>query len=175
MEFKLRGWLSSDAQSLCENANNVKIYNNLRNRFPSPYTMDDAKEYIASCKQGEGRTHIIRAVEVDGKAVGSVGVFFKDDVCCKSAELGYWIGEEYWNNGIMTEAVEQLCEFVFENYDIARIFAEPFAANIGSRRVLEKAGFEFEGLLKNSVFKNGKLIDSCMYALLSDSIGGGET
>lgn len=175
MEFKLRCWLSGDARSLCENADNVKIYNNLRNYFPSPYTLDDARDYIAFCKQGEGREHIIRAIEVDGKAVGNVGVFFKDDVYCKSAELGYWLGEEYWGNGIMSRAVEQLCDYVFENYDIARIFAEPFATNVGSRRVLEKAGFELEGILKKSVFKNGKFVDGCIYALLSDNIGGGET
>jgi ribosomal-protein-alanine N-acetyltransferase len=108
----------------------------------------------------------VRAIEIEGEASGSKGVFFKDDVYSKSAEIGYWLGEPFWNRGIVTEAIKRMCAHTFKNYDIVRIFAEPFAHNSGSRRALEKAGFSLEGILKNSVYKNGYIFDSCMYALI---------
>ena len=166
MEFKLRPWRIEDAESLASYANNSKIAANLRDAFPHPYTLNDAIGYINFCLGMKNK--LCFAIEVDGEAVGSVGVFPKDDVYCKSAELGYWLGEPFWRKGIMNEAVSRICEQAFSNYDIVRIFAEPFARNMGSRRVLEKAGFELEGILKKSVFKNGVIEDSLMYAKLKD-------
>ena len=166
MDFILRGWMTGDRESLVKNADNPKIFANLRDYFPSPYTLEDADFFIRDCKENDGKTQVVRAIVVDDKAVGTVGVFFKNDVYKKSAELGYWLGEEYWRQGIMSQAVNQLCQYVFDNYDIVRIYAEPFAHNEGSRGVLEKAGFKLEGVMKNSVFKDVKICDSCMYALL---------
>jgi ribosomal-protein-alanine N-acetyltransferase len=111
---------------------------------------------------------ILRAIDIDGIAVGSIGIFLKDDVYCKSAELGYWLGEPFWGKGIMTQAVKQICKMAFEKYDIVRIFAEPYADNTASRRVLEKAGFRLEGILRKSVYKKGQIMDSCIYALIKD-------
>jgi ribosomal-protein-alanine N-acetyltransferase len=102
--------------------------------------------------------------------VGSIGVFVKDDVYRKSAEIGYWLGEPYWGRGIMTDAIRQMCRMAFERFDIVRIFAEPFAYNAGSMRALEKAGFTLEGVHRMSVFKNGQFYDSCTYALLLDDL-----
>ncbi len=107
---------------------------------------------------------------MDGEAVGSIAVTLKDDVYRKSAELGYWLAEPYWNRGIMTEAVRRICRHAFAAYDIVRIFAEPFACNTASRRVLERAGFTLEGVIKMSVYKNGRMLDSCIYALLKEEI-----
>ncbi len=166
MDFKLRPWRIEDAESLASYANNSKIAENLRDVFPYPYTLSDAKGYIEFCLGL--KEQLCFAVEVGGEAAGSIGVFIKDDVYRKSAELGYWLGEQYWGRGIMSKAVLQICELAFSNYDIVRIFAEPFARNIGSRRVLEKAGFELEGILRKSVCKNGIIEDSCMYAKLKD-------
>ena len=98
--------------------------------------------------------------------VGSVGIFVQGDVARKSAELGYWLGEPFWGKGVMSAAVRQICAEAFEKFDIVRIYAEPFAHNAASRKVLQKAGFTLEGIMKDSVCKNGEIFDSCMYALL---------
>ena len=108
------------------------------------------------------------AVTVDDKVIGSIGVFRQGNIHRLTAELGYYISEEYWGNGIMTEAVKQICEYVFRNSDIIRIYAEPFSYNTASCRVLEKAGFQFEGLLRHNAIKNNKVIDMKMYSLIKE-------
>ena len=166
MNFMLRKWRPEDSADIAHFANNEKIARNLRNAFPYPYTMQDAKTYVEGCASNSEAKQLCRAVTVDGKAVGSIGIFLGSDVYCRSAELGYWLAEAYWNRGIMSAAVKQICEEAFERFDIIRIFAEPFTHNLGSRKVLENAGFSLEGIMQNGVFKNGKVFDYCMYALL---------
>lgn len=173
MEFTLRKWQSEDAMSFAKYANNPKIAANLRDVFPNPYTLADAQWFVEDCIAKEGARQCCRTIVVDGEAVGSIGIFLQDDVCRCSGELGYWLGEPFWGNGIMHRAVKQLCDFVFANYDICRIYAEPFAKNIGSRRVLEKAGFTLEGVMRQGIVKNGIVQDYCMYALLRDTIKEG--
>ena len=162
MEWKLRQWREKDAESIAAYANNKKIADNLRNAFPHPYTLSDAQEYILQCMMGGEKRQYLRAITVEDRAVGSIGVFLGDDVYSRSAELGYWLAEDFWGCGIMTGAVRQVCGEVFSRYDVVRIYAEPFARNRGSCRVLEKAGFALEGILKNSVYKNGEILDSRM-------------
>ena len=167
-EFILREWKSDDAESVAQAANNEKIAANLRNSFPYPYTLEDAKWYVEDCiKRGEDK-QITKAIEIDGRAVGSIGIFVQDDVYEKSAELGYWLSEEYWKQGIMSEAVKQICREAFEKFDIVRIYAEPFEHNMGSRGVLEKAGFTCEGIMRNGAYKNGNVYSYCMYSLLRE-------
>ena len=165
MQFELRQWRIEDAPGVAHYANNDKIAQNLRDAFPHPYTLENAKSYLENCIAGEDDI-LCRAICVKGEAVGSIGIFPCSDVYRKSAELGYWLAEEYWNMGIMTEAVRQICSKAFKMFDIVRIYAEPFAHNFGSRKVLEKAGFAFEGTMKSGVYKNGQTFDYCMYALL---------
>lgn len=168
MEFSLLPWEEAFIADVAKHANNAAIAANLRDVFPFPYTAADARAYVESCMRQEGDGQLCRAIVMEQEAVGSVGVFVKDDVYKKSAELGYWLAQPFWGNGIMTQAVKQLCDEAFHTFDIVRIFAEPYAHNQGSRRVLEKAGFLQEGLLKNSVLKHGALYDSCIYALLKN-------
>lgn len=169
-EFILREWKSEDAESIAQAANNEKIAANLRNAFPYPYTLEDAKWYVEDCiSRGEDK-QITRAIEIDGRAVGSIGIFVQDDVYEKSAELGYWLSEDYWRQGIMSEAVKQICREAFEKFDIIRIYAEPFEHNQGSRGVLEKAGFTYEGTMRSGVYKNGNVYSYCMYSLLRDEL-----
>lgn len=166
MNFELNKWHIDYANAVAEYANNKKIADNVRNVFPYPYTSEDARSYIISCAENDELRQLCRAIVINGKAAGSIGIFLRDDIHCKSAELGYWLGEPFWGRGIMSSAVKELCGTAFKNYDIVRIFAEPFAHNTGSRKVLEKAGFELEGIMKKSIFKNGVIFDSCLYALL---------
>ena len=125
--FILRPWRRADIEAVAEAADNPNIAANLRNIFPSPYTLADAKWFVEDCiAQGETR-QLMRAIAVNGRAAGSISVSRKDDVYEKSAELGYWLAEDYWGRGIMTEAVRQICREAFDRFDILRIFAEPFA------------------------------------------------
>ncbi|MCQ5131301.1 GNAT family N-acetyltransferase [Butyricicoccus faecihominis] len=166
MQFTLKKWDERFIDDVARYGNNAKIAANLRDVFPFPYTREDAVGYVRMCAQNDESRQLCRAIVADGRAVGSVGVFCGSDVYRKSAELGYWLAEEYWGKGIMTEAAKQLCAAAFAAFDIVRIEAEPFAYNQGSRRVLEKAGFTLEGVKRQSVFKNGAIQDSCVYALL---------
>ena len=106
----------------------------------------------------------IFCIEVNGAAVGGIGIHLGIDVHRRTAELGYWLGEEFWARGIMTEAVGAFTDFCFDRFSLRRIYAEPFANNRASARVLEKAGFSFEGRLKNNVMKDGQVLDSLLYA-----------
>ena len=155
MECNIRSWRIEDAKSLAEALNNKKVLDNLRDGLPYPYTTEDAEGYITAMLEADKNTTYAFAITVDDNAVGSIGVFRKDNIHCKTAEMGYYVAEPYWGQGIVTSAAKQVCNYVFEKTDIIRIFAEPFAYNIGSCRVLEKAGFAFEGTLRKNAVKNG--------------------
>ncbi|WP_195270837.1 GNAT family N-acetyltransferase [Eubacterium sp. 1001713B170207_170306_E7] len=164
MDFKLRPWRESDIDCVAEYANNKKIADNLRNAFPWPYTREDARGYVMSCIEAGEARQCTRAIDIDGRAVGSIGIFLEADVYCKNAEIGYWLAEPFWGHGIMSAAIRELTGCALEHYGLARIHAEPFAHNLGSRRALEKAGYTLERILKKRVFKNGTIFDSCLYA-----------
>ena len=158
----IRPWRMDDAESLARHANNRKVWLSLRDKFPHPYTSEDARKFLEATVKSEPITDF--CIEVNGAAVGGIGIHFGIDVHRHTAEQGYWLGEEFWRCGIMTEAVAAFTDFCFEEFQLRRIYAEPFANNRASARVLEKAGFAFEGRLKNNVFKDGNLLDSLLYA-----------
>lgn len=164
--FLLREWKLSDAQNLASAINNKNVLDNLRDGIPYPYAEQDGKDFITAMLSADKNSTFAFAIEIEGKVVGSIAVFRQNNIHFRTAELGYYLAEEYWGKGIMTEAVKQVCKYVFDNSDIIRIYAEPFAHNIGSCRVLEKAGFQFEGLLRANAVKNGAIIDMKMYALI---------
>ncbi len=166
MICKIRKWKLSDAADLAAAVSNKKVQDNLRDGLPYPYTEQDGAEFISDMLSADEDETFAFAVTIDNKAVGSIGVFRQGNIHRQTAELGYYIAEEYWGKGIMTEAVRQTCEYVFDKSDIIRIYAEPFAYNTASCRVLEKAGFQYEGTLRNNAVKNGKVIDMKMYSLL---------
>ncbi len=166
--YTLRPWRMEDAESVAEFANNPKIAKNLLNVFPSPYGLADAKEYLARCIEAGEERQLTRAIEVDNRAVGSIGIFLGEDVYEKSAKIGYWLGEQYWGRGVMTRAVRELSELAFSKYDIVRIQAEVFSGNKPSCRVLERAGYTFEGIKRCAVYKNGSIQDLHTYALVRE-------
>jgi len=166
MECYIRKWEIEDAGSLAEMLNNKNILDNLRDGLPYPYTAEHAREYITEMLSADETKTFAFAITVNNKAVGSIGVFRRGNIHFRTAEMGYYVGEPYWGKGIMTSAVKQICNYIFEHTDIIRIFAEPFAYNIASCRVLEKSGFQFEGLLRSNAFKNGKVLDMKMYSLV---------
>jgi len=158
----IRPWRFDDADSLVKHANNRKVWLALRDLFPHPYTIQHAHEFLPQAISEQPTTNF--CVEVNGAAAGGIGVRLGHDVHRHSAEFGYWLGEKLWGRGITTEAVAAFTEFCFDNFSLRRIYAEPFANNPASARVLEKAGFVLEARLKNNVIKDGKLLDSLVYA-----------
>ena len=167
--MELRPWRLSDAESLAHYANDPDVSLNLRDRFPYPYALSDAESYIRDCIEKE-ETQLCRAIVIDGEAVGSVGAFPKTDICRRTAELGDWLAKPFWGRGVMTAAVGEICREAFRRFDIVRIEAAINARNIGSRRVVEKNGFTLEGILRQSVWKRGEILDACMYSLLREEV-----
>ncbi len=170
MKCKIRKWELSDAKDLAIAVSNRKIQDNLRDGLPYPYTEQDGTDYISAMLSANEDETFAFAITADNKVVGSIGVFRQGNIHRQTAELGYYVAEEYWGKGIMTEAVKQICKYTFDKSDIIRIYAEPFAYNIASCRVLEKAGFQYEGTLRSNAVKNGKVIDMKMYSLLKTEV-----
>lgn len=168
MNVELKPWCEAYKFQLKAAADYPEIEENLRDGFPMPYTLADAEAYIDSCVCREGDMPLCRAILADGKVAGCIGSFRCSNVYRYNAELGYWLARPCWNQGIMPEAIRQMCRIGFSAWDIVRIFAQPFGSNPASARVLEKAGFIREGTLKKSVFKRGRFTDYHIYALLRE-------
>ena len=162
----IREWSESDAAALSAAVNNKNVLNNLRDGLPYPYTEGDALSYINWCLSADKASNFCFAIVYNCEVVGSVGIFRQGNIHFRTAEVGYYIGEKFWGKGIATEAVRLACKRVFDGTDIVRIYAEPFAENVGSCRVLEKNGFVLEGILRKNAFKNGAHRDMKMYALV---------
>ena len=164
--FSLRVLRPEDAESIARHANNRNVSRNLRDAFPFPYRLEDARSFIAKFTSVDQRS-IVRCIDVGGEAVGAVGVHPLDDVYRRSAEVGYWLAEPLWGRGIMSRAVVTLSDEAFVHLpDVVRLQAAVFGWNPASAHVLEKAGYVREGVLRQSVFKDGVLADSFMYARL---------
>ncbi len=164
----IRNWRMDDGAPLAKHANNRKIWLGLRDLFPHPYTIDHANEFLRRALVAEPATSF--CIDIDGLAVGGIGIRIGEDVHRYTAELGYWLSEDFWGHGVTSEAVPAFTNYCFENFPLQRIYAEPYANNPASARVLEKAGFVLEGRLKNNVFKDEQILDSLLYAKTKDAI-----
>ena len=142
----VRSWRPDDVEALARHGDNRKIWLNLRDGFPHPYTRDRAEGWIAYATNGRPET--LFAIDVDGEAIGGIGFTLHGDVERCSAEIGYWLGEAFWGRGIVTAALRGLTAYAFQEHPLARIYAVPLAANTASIRVLEKAGYLCEGVVR---------------------------
>lgn len=166
MKTVLREWRKDDAQVLVGIIGNKKVQDNLRDGIPYPYRKEDADIFIKEMITPVSGQIYPFAITVDGELAGSIAVYRRDNIHFRTGELGYYLGERFWGKGVGTEAVKQICSYIFKYTDIIRIFAEPFAENKASCRVLEKAGFQMEGILRCNAVKNGKVMDMKLYALI---------
>jgi [ribosomal protein S5]-alanine N-acetyltransferase len=182
-QIALRPWRRSDIPSLVRYANNRKIWLNLRDIFPHPYTQIEAERWITICESNQGPTTSF-AIELQGEAIGGISFRLLDDVNCKTGVIGYWLGEPFWGRGIATAALKQTTAYAFQTTfvnahvadslarlrsappSVERLEATVFEWNPASARVLEKAGYVLEGRLRRSIFKDGRLADSLLYARL---------
>jgi [ribosomal protein S5]-alanine N-acetyltransferase len=158
----LRPWDEADAPVIAPHADDPGVASRLRDGFPHPYTVDDARTFIARARATDPPT--IFAIEVEGGAAGSIGFHVGRDVERQSAEVGYWLGRRYWGRGIATEALRAVADHAFAAHGLLRLFAVPFADNPASARVLEKAGFVREGTMRRSAVKAGRVLDQWLYA-----------
>jgi RimJ/RimL family protein N-acetyltransferase len=159
-----RPYSMSDRDRLASLADNPRVAANLRDSFPHPYTRRDAEEWIQYNLGLPEQENF--ALTVDGVLAGGIGLMRRQDVYRRSAEVGYWLGEDYWGRGIASEALRQFCTWTFDNFELHRLYAGVFSSNPASCRVLEKAGFSLEGRLRESVFKRGQLLDELVYGRL---------
>ncbi len=159
----VRSWRWIDAEPLQHHANNRKVWRNLHDFFPSPYTMHDARRWLARCLSAPQETAF--AIDVEGRCVGGIGFVIKPGPSARSVEVGYWLGEEYWGRGLATESTRALSEYILEQYpEVCRLFAQVFPWNTASMRVLEKAGYTRECIMRRAAIKAGEVIDIVQYA-----------
>lgn len=163
--IKLRCFKQSDALKMSELANNENVSRNLTDGFHHPYTLQHAEEFIQRFIDQDPVT--VFAIEYQGEYIGNISLSKGKDVYRKSAEIGYFIGEPYWNKGIATTAVNLITEYGFKNLDIVRIHTGIFEYNTASQRVLEKCGFIKEGVFQKSIFKQGKLWNEVRFAKIN--------
>lgn len=157
----VRDWAAGDVSALVRHANNRNVWINLRDRFPYPYTETHARQFLTHIATQTPQT--VWAIEVDGEAAGAIGLVLMSDVERVSAEIGYWLGEAVWGRGIGTAALRAVTAEAFRRFELLRIFALPFADNVASIRVLEKAGYALEGRLPQSAIKDGIVRDQLLY------------
>jgi [ribosomal protein S5]-alanine N-acetyltransferase len=158
----IRPWNALDKAALMKYANNRKVWLNMRDAFPHPYTDTSADSFLELVRLQNPTTFF--AIATHDEAIGGIGVSLHQDVHRLTAEMGYWLAEPHWGKGVMTEAVARFSQYAFECFHLMRIYAEPYANNSSSCRVLEKAGFALEGRLRSSVIKDGEILDQFLYA-----------
>ena len=169
MDCTLRPWRLEDADDLAAALNDRQVLDNLRDGLPFPYTPADARAFLTAMLESDPCRTFAFAIVAEGRAVGSMGVFRQENIHFRTAEMGYYIARPCWGRGLATSAVRQTCDYIFQNTDILRIFAQPLARNAASCRVLEKAGFALEGILRQNAVKNGRIEDMKLYARLRQS------
>lgn len=157
----------SDASQLALIADNKKIADNLRDGFPNPYSLKDARDWL-NIILPENNPPRFFAITIDKEIIGSIGIVAKADIYRKNFEIGYFLAENFWGKGITTKAIKAATSYAFTEFDVIRIYAEPFSDNAASRKALEKAGFTLEATLKRNVVKNGIIKDSCIYSVLRE-------
>ena len=158
----LRLLKDNDLPVLAELANNKKIWFNVRDILPHPYTLDDAVFFFNLIK--DEKPQVSFAIEYEGAFCGMIGLTPQTDVYRLTAEIGYWLGEPFWNKGIVTKAVAMITDYGFNELGFIRIHTGIFEYNIASMKVLEKNGYKKDGVFEKSIIKDGKIIDEHRYS-----------
>ena len=161
-EWMIRSFRPEDAPALAKYGNNRAVWRNIWDQHSYPYTIADAEEWIAYAMQQE--PEMIFAIASADEVIGCIGMLPQGDVARLSAEVGYWLGEPFWNRGITTGALKTLTEYAFSELGLVRLYATVMEWNPASARALEKAGYQYEGLLRKSAIKDGRIIDQWLYA-----------
>lgn len=172
-DIKLRHFEEKDIHPVALLCNNKKIWDNVRDFLPFPYTEKHARKFIRTC-QAEN-PQVTFAIEYKGDFAGCIGLVKQTDIHKLTAEVGYWIGEPYWGLGIATRSVNLIVEYGFDQLGLVRIFTGVFDFNKASQRVLEKAGFKLEGIFEKNVLKNGRILNEYRYGKINNSLPTSQT
>ncbi len=167
-EYMIRSYKTSDKDSLVKYANNYNIARYLRNTFPNPYTKEDADRWINFVINQNPELNF--AIATGDEIFGGIGIIPQNDIYMYSAEIGYWLAEPFWGKGIATKALITMTKFIFNKFSFVRLYAGVFEGNESSKKVLEKAGYKYEGLLRKAVYKEDKFLNQNMYAILKDEL-----
>jgi RimJ/RimL family protein N-acetyltransferase len=167
--YTLRDFLYGDALDLAKHGNNIKIAANLRHNFPSPYTIDYARNWIYNAKKYEQGKRF--CIAHNNKCIGDIGFVIGIGVYRFNAEVGYWLSEDHWGKGVMKTALYELCRHAFATFQIVRMFADVQDRNIASCKILESAGFKREAVLRKHMYKDGEFLDQYIYGLLKQNFG----
>lgn len=162
---QIRGFCDADIDGLCRSFGDPKVTRMLR-EIPSPYTRTHAREWVEVTRDERPLRHF--AIAKDCELIGGVGFKFQAGVYSHTAEIGYWLNEPYWGQGIATEVVRTMTAYAFDHFDLVRVFAQVFESNPASARVLEKVGYQLDGRLRKNVDKDGRLLDELVYSRLCD-------
>jgi RimJ/RimL family protein N-acetyltransferase len=163
MSVAIRHWKKEDLPSLVLHANNFNIAKFMNNGFPHPYTEEQGMKFINYTLSMNPIS--IFAIDKDGEAIGGIGLHPQQDIMCTNAELGYWLSEQYWGQGILPNVIPKILDFGFENLNLKRIYARPFGTNLASQKVLQKCGFTLEARFDKTILKNGEMLDELVYAI----------
>ncbi len=164
--LRLRPLTQDDAEALQKIGDNKNIWRWVRDRFPNPFTVQDAREYLD--RLGSSELRFYRGIEFENELVGVIGLKRKEYINRYSAEMGYWIGQDYWNMGFATQAVMAMLSVAFDEWELMRVFAFTMEGNDASQRVLEKAEFTYEGVKRKAVYKDDKFHDELFFSILRD-------
>lgn len=168
MKIEIRPWRKDDAKQFAIAASKQKVSNMLRDGFPFPYTEKDAEEWILLNENKEPAINF--AVITNGQVIGGVGFLQKENIYRKTAEIGYWLDESFWNKGITTEALRLLVDYIFSELDIDRIYAEVFSINPASMKVVEKNGFHLEAVHRKAIIKNNQVLDAHVWVKFREAL-----
>lgn len=163
MNFTIRAWNINDLDNLVKHANNPNISKFMTDGFPYPYTKEHGEKFIEMAVSHHPTR--LFAIIVDNEAVGGIGIHPQTDIMRKNAELGYWLSEDHWGKGIISNAIKEMVTYAFENFEITRIYARPFGNNIASQKALQKAGLQLEARLKNTIYKNNEYLDELIFSI----------
>ncbi|WOG29332.1 GNAT family protein [Endozoicomonas sp. 8E] len=166
--YCVRSFLYGDAPSLSRHGNNWNVAKNLRDSFPHPYTIEHARAWIQHVKENEADTRFV--IDHQGEAIGEIGFVTQLDVHRFTAEIGYWLSESHWGKGVMTQALSRVAQYAMDELGLVRIYADVVDYNKGSGKVLEKCGFQLEGVLRKHIFKGEDYFDQYVYGLVRSDL-----
>lgn len=165
--FRLRPWSLDDVDALVVLADDAEVSRGLSDRFPFPYTRADAVHFIGATSTAPG---LVRAIEVEGRLAGGISMQPGSDTQRLGANIGYWLGKDYWGRGLMSRVVPVWCRHLFAHYGLERLQTTVFSNNPASARVLLKSGFQHEGTMRQAAFKHRQMFDLLMFGLLRSDI-----
>ena len=166
-DYSLRRYLYGDVIALAKHGDNPNVAAYMRGTFPQPYTVEYARAWIRHVKENEVESRFV--IDYQGECIGDIGFVVLTDIHCHTAEIGFWMSEDHWGKGVMSAAVNAVCDYIFTTRNVVRINAEVQSVNYGSRRVLEKCGFELEATLKKHIYKHNQFCDQWVFARFCDN------